>query len=126
MDEKVVILKEDCANGRTHHLLGAVGSTACESHEINIASGRFRVQPKSFDLTVFAYASLFESKMTGRGKGKAPGTKSKSRSSRAGLHVVFSFQWVASIDFFAKATDTERFRRGCFTVLGCHTRVSKC
>ena len=44
---------------------------------------RFRIQQnRSISLLVRAY---LKENMTGRGKGKAPGTKSKSRSSRAGL-----------------------------------------
>ena len=48
--------------------------------------GLTRLQQKSFNSTVPEKKESIEKvKMTGRGKGKAPGTKSKSRSSRAGL-----------------------------------------
>ena len=57
----------------------------CEPREKYCVTIRFRVQQnRSNSLCLLARAYLKE-KMTGRGKGKAPGAKSKSRSSRAGL-----------------------------------------
>ena len=56
----------------------------CEPRDKYCVTIQFRLQQnRSISLCLLARAYL--NKMHGRGKGKAPGTKSKSRSSRAGL-----------------------------------------
>ena len=60
-------------------------------------------------------------KMTGRGKGKAPGTKSKTRSSRAGLQ----FPVGRIHRLLRKGNYGERVGAGFSSLLGCRARASE-
>ena len=104
-------------------LIGAFGSTACASPEINTrVTIRFRIQQiRSISLCLLARAYLKE-KMTGRGKGKAAGYKVKEQVKPSGSSVSSrSHPSTSSQRQLCRAR-----RRGCSSVLGCHTRVSKC
>ena len=57
----------------------------CEPREKYCVTIRFRVQQNRWNSLCLLARAYLKEKMTGRGKGKAPGAKSKSRSSRAGL-----------------------------------------